>query len=98
MITYTFKLIKYHHDFPKDWKVMVDNVVEIQLPISEYDSFKKEYNGYLERYLGDVPGFKFDSTKRPDGRFMERLSNIQQNYPGAKDMFKDAKWQPKREW
>jgi hypothetical protein len=99
MATYTFKLLKYHKDFPKHWKTMLGEVVEIEYPMVQYDELKEKYvPKYLERYLDATPSFTFDKNIAPDGRFMERMSRIQSSYPGAKDMFKDARWAPKREW
>lgn len=102
MITYTFKILKHHKNFPESWKDFeIGSIVEVDLNIKDYDAFKKKYDGYLERYLEEAPAFAIVDMvgkRGPDGLFMEKLARIRNNYPGAKDMFKDARWQPKREW
>jgi len=96
MITYTFIVRKQHPEFPVPWPE--GHVIEVELPIRDYDEFKAKYEGYLERYFVDAPAHMFVSTVTPDGRFMERLNTIKHNYPGAQNMFDNAKWSPKREF
>lgn len=91
MMTYVFKVIKAFEDLEEG------DLVEIQLPISEYDRFKAVHPE-LERYFDTAPAFKFVDMKVPDGRFMDRLDKIRRTYPGAKGMLDGARWQPKREW
>jgi hypothetical protein len=93
MTTYTFKITAEN---PAN--LPVGSIVEIEMKMSEYDEFKQENAAYLERYFVDSPAFKFDGKLYPDGRAMERMSQIQSTYPGAKDMFKNSRWVPKREW
>lgn len=78
--------------------ILAGDVIEIDLRMSEYDAFKEDNKDLLERYFSEPPALTYGAPKQPDGRFMERLSRIQQKYPGAKNMFDNAKYRPKREW
>lgn len=99
MMTYAFRLLKFHDAFPEPWGGMIGDIVEVELPITAYDAFKAKYvPEYLERYMDDTPSFAFDKSIRPDGQFMGRMSQIRDNVPGAQNMFDNAKWQPHREW
>lgn len=94
MPTYCFKVIKENVN-----EIPVGELVDVSLSISEYDAFKEANKDHLERYF-DVPnlGFNFDGKIQPDGRFMDRMAHIQQTYPGAKGMFDNTRWSPKRVW
>lgn len=77
----------------------IGDVVEVQLSVSQYEAFKEEHKAYLERYIGSAPGFQFAESVRPPGQFLDRLDQIEHNYPGASGMMSsNAKYRKAREW
>src|SRR6185312_13973534 len=94
-MTYTFKVLRKCKWGKKD------DIVEVQMGMSEYDAFKAKHIHTLERYLDVVPAvtgtFGVMAAKLPTS-FSNRLRQIEQNYPGAKGMLKDSKFNHPREF
>jgi hypothetical protein len=93
-MTYVFKVVKSFDGLE------VGEIIEVDLRITEYDRFKAAHPE-LERYIDVPPGFEMinqAAKEGPDGRFMERMDHIRHHYPGAKGMFDQARWRPKREF
>jgi len=94
-MTYTFKVLKKCRWGKKD------DIIEVEMSMSEYDGFKSQNIRLLERYLDAVPmltgTFGTFSGKLPS-QFSDRLRHIEKNYPGAKGMLKDSKFAQTREW
>ena len=93
-MTYHFKCIKAFDDLNEG------DIIEMDLKVSEYDRFK-EAHPELERYFDEAPAFHFVDMvgkRGPDGRVLDRLDSIRRNYPGAKNMFENARWTPRRQW
>lgn len=103
MMTYTFLVISEDNpmagaeDEGARWHV--GDIVDVELSVSQYDAFKAAHLHCLERYIDEPLIFRLnDASKGPDGRFMDRMNKIRHTYPGAKEMFSNTRWQPKREW
>jgi hypothetical protein len=94
-MTYTWLILR-----DSDWGKK-DEIIEIQMPMSEYDGFKEQNKETLERYLDVVPmltgAFGTYAAKLPV-TFANRLRQIEQNYPGAKGMLDNSKFNIPREW
>jgi hypothetical protein len=94
-MTYTWKVLKKCR-----WGKRGE-IIEVQMSMSEYDEFKVNNQELLERYLDVVPmmtgTFGTFAAKLPSG-FSDRMRQIEQNYPGAKGMLKNSKFNHTREW
>jgi hypothetical protein len=99
MPSYTFKVIgEAPEEVERRENIKIGDIIEVDMKITEYDAFKANNSHWLDRIIEEAPAFTFDDKVRPPGKFMEKLNHIKHTYPGAKDMFKDAKYQPPREW
>jgi hypothetical protein len=94
-MTYTWKILK-----KCKWGKKND-FIEIQMSMSEYDDFKSANIDCLERYIDAVPmmtgTFGTFAAKLPSG-FSDRMRQIEKNYPGAKGMLNNSKFNHTREW
>lgn len=95
-MTYTFLVISNNNPHPDIWHL--GDVIEVELKVSEYDAFKKDTLLFLERYIEDPLPFTLGRGATVPGKAMERLNRIRHTYPGAKDMFHNARYVPPREW
>jgi hypothetical protein len=96
MPSYVFKVIgEVPTDFPGQPKL--GDLIEVDMKITHYDEIKSS-NPWLERYMDEAPGFVFDDKVKPPGKFMERMNYIKHHYPGAKNMFDNAKYTPPLEY
>lgn len=98
MPSYTFKVVgEVPAEIPDKDSLKQGDLIEVDMKMTEYDQFKADHVAWLERVI-DAPAFVFGDTVKPPGKVMERLNHIKHHYPGAKDMFKNARFTPPREW
>lgn len=68
-------------------------IIEVEMKVAEYDGFKAAHPE-LQRYFGTVPALgKFGvGGAKLTNQFKDRMKAIRDNYPGAKGMLKDSKF------
>jgi hypothetical protein len=78
------------------------DIVEATMSMSEYDAFKAKHVNTLERYIGSPPvladSFGSISGSKLPAQFSNRLRQIESNYPGAKGMLDNSKFNQTKEW
>jgi hypothetical protein len=85
-LRYTFKVLQETPLYAGG----IGDIIEVELKISQYDEFAKDFDGILERYFDTAPAFVFDGkafvadiqARQPDG-FKEVLSKIADAHPAS---------------